>query len=199
MAQSPPPRPARQIWSESYAKGLSDDEVTQRTVDIYAGSVDPWHLSTEQHRFAETAGIIARRFGRVGRLLEIGCGEGYQSAWLARHCEHLTGTDISEEALERARKLVPEATFLISAVPSLPMPRDVARFDLAVACEVLYFAPDMRIAVERMRALAPRGLVTGLERKWKRFGTAVAGLPGLAIDRIESPENVWLVASWGEG
>jgi hypothetical protein len=75
----------------------------------------------------------------------------------------------------------------------------MARFDLAVACEVLYFAPDMRIAIERMRALAPRGVVTGLERKWRRFGAAVGDLPGLAIDRIESPENVWLVATWAEG
>lgn len=190
------PRPARQIWTDSYARGLSDAEVTKRTADIYASSVDPWHLSTEQQRFAETNAAIARRFGRVGRMLEIGCGEGYQTRWLAQLCDHLTGTDISDAALDRARALVPDAAFVISAIPDLPLPAATARFDLAVACEVLYFAPDMRAAIDRMRQLAPRGLVTGLERKWKRFGQAVEGLPGLAIDRITSPGNVWLVATW---
>jgi SAM-dependent methyltransferase len=197
MTKDTPP-PARQIWRQTYDRGLSDADVTARTAAIYAASIDPWHLSREQSRFADTNGIIERRFGRIGAMLEIGCGEGYQSAWLARLCDHLTGLDISEDALARARALLPSGRFLLSGLPDIPLPASTPRFDLAVACEVLYFAPDMTAAIARMRDLAPRGLVTGLERKWRRFGAAVDGLPNLAIDRIADADNTWLVATWQE-
>jgi len=42
---------------------------------------DPYNLrsAAEAHRFSETNRIIRANFGRVNRLLEIGCAEGYQS------------------------------------------------------------------------------------------------------------------------
>lgn len=198
MSSNPPSAPPRQIWSKTYDAGMSEADVRQRTADIYAAHVDPWHLAREQERFSQTNAVIERRFGRVVTMLEIGCGEGYQTVWLARLCDRIVGTDISEDALARARALVPAGTFTLSPLPELPLPAGLPALDLAVACEVLYFATDIGAAVTRMRALAPRGLVTGLERKWKRIGAAVNGLPGLAIERIVTAENTWLVATWDE-
>ena len=46
-------------------------------------------------------------------LLEIGCGTGKNTAWLAEHCEALTAIDFSEEMLKQARSKItdPKVTF----------------------------------------------------------------------------------------
>lgn len=197
-ATKPAAPAARRLWRADVDRALTAAERIAQTAAVYAAQADPWQLSREHARFAATNAIIASRFGRVGRLIEIGCGEGYQSAWLAQLCAHLVGVDISEAALERARRLVPTATFLISPMPELPLPPEQARFDLAVACEVLYESDDIGATIARMRGLAPRGLVTGLASKWRRFGPAIADLPGLAEDGFEADGHSYRVVSWSE-
>jgi SAM-dependent methyltransferase len=188
------------LLSSFYGRGLTAAETDARTLLLYEQHEDPWNLVTEDYRFAETNRLIAARFGRVGRLLEIGAGEGHQTRWLTRVADHVTGVDLSAAALERARMKAPEATFAEARLPDLELPSGLQlasdTFDLAVACEVLYFADDIGRVIGRMRQLAPRGLVTGLESKWRRFGPAVTDLPSLQIDRIEEADTVWLVASW---
>jgi SAM-dependent methyltransferase len=190
------------LMSSFYGRGLTAAESDARTVSLYEQHEDPWNLVTEDYRFAETNRLINSRFGRVGRLLEIGAGEGHQTRWLAQVADHVTGVDLSPAALERARLKAPAATFVEARLPELELPAapstEVAPFDIAVACEVLYFADDITQAVERMRQLAPRGLISGLETKWRRFGPAVADLPALQIERIVEADTVWLVATWDE-
>jgi SAM-dependent methyltransferase len=195
----PPKTPAaRRRWREDYAGAASSEDKAAQTAAVYAAHVDPWHLSREQARFAATNAIAEARFGKVESLLEIGCGEGYQTVWLARICERLVGADISADALGRARALVPSATFVLTGLPALRLPSPLAAFDLAVACEVLYYADDIGAAIRRMREIAPRGLVTALASKWRRFGPAVEGLPNLAHDQIEADGQVWRVVTWSE-
>ena len=186
------------LMSTYYGRGLTAAESDARTVALYERHEDPWNLVTEDYRFAETNRLIAARFQRIGRLLEIGAGEGHQTRWLTQVADHVTGVDLAPAALERARQKAPEATFAEARLPALTLPAGVEPFDLAVACEVLYFADDIGQAVQRMRQLAPRGLVSGLESKWRRFAPAVAGLPGLQVDRIVEADTVWLVATWNE-
>ena len=195
----PPSEPAaRRRWSSDVDRAQSAAHKIAQTAAVYAAHVDPWHLSREHARFAATNRIAEARFGRVGRLLEIGCGEGYQSVWLARLADRLVGVDISPDALARAAALVPGARFLIASLPALELPEGTAPFDLVAACEVLYVADDIGVAIRRMRELAPRGLVTAMASKWRRFGPAVEGLPGLVHDRIEADGHVWRVVTWSE-
>ena len=42
---------------------------------------------------------------RPGRALDLGCGEGADSVWLAEHGWHVTGVDIAATAISRARSL----------------------------------------------------------------------------------------------
>lgn len=49
------------------------------------------------------------------RVLDVGCGNGVPMARrLVEGCHQVAGLDISERQIERARKLVPGATFLVS-------------------------------------------------------------------------------------
>jgi SAM-dependent methyltransferase len=180
------------LLSSFYGRGLTAAETDAKTVALYEQHEDPWNLATEDYRFAETNRLITVQFGRVGRLLEIGAGEGHQTRWLTRVADHVTGVDLSTAALERARVKAP------ARLPELELPEDIAPFDLVIACEVLYFADDIGQAVTRMRQLAPRGLISGLEAKWRRFGPAVANLPALRMERIVEADTVWLVAMWDE-
>lgn len=51
-----------------------------------------------------------------GSCLEIGCGTGKNTRWLAEHCERLTGVDLSENMLERAKSLdLPSHVELVQA------------------------------------------------------------------------------------
>jgi SAM-dependent methyltransferase len=185
------------LMSSFYGPGLTAAETCARTIALYEQHEDPWNLVTEDYRFAETNRLIASRFGRVGRLLEIGAGEGHQTRWLTRIADHVTGVDLSPAALERARMKAPDATFAEARLPELDLSA-AAPFDLTIACEVLYFASDISQAVSRMRELAPRGLVSAVAEEWNRFGLAVAGLPALQVDRIVDGDSVWLVAHWDE-
>jgi len=56
------------------------------------------------------------QFGRVSSLLEIGCGEGHQSAQLQLVCDRLTGLDVSGRAVKRARGRCPGGEFLVGDV-----------------------------------------------------------------------------------
>lgn len=182
--------------STIYTKDLSEQEAADKTILLYATRVDPWNLAREKERFSLTNDIIKKRFHRVGRLLEIGAGEGFQTEWLCKVADQVTGIDLSPIALERARKRVPKANFLVSSLPHLPLSDDSLKFDVAVACEVLYFTDDIPLAISRMRQLAPNGLVTGLEKKWKRFGKALSNIKSLEVSRISTNNIQWLVATW---
>ncbi|MBA2719264.1 MAG: class I SAM-dependent methyltransferase [Chloroflexi bacterium] len=74
-----------------------------------------------------------------GDVLELGCGAGLpMTAALARG-RNLTGVDISEAQLERARANVPGATFLQADLTTLAWP--AGSFDAVVAFYVLTHVP----------------------------------------------------------
>jgi SAM-dependent methyltransferase len=70
-----------------------------------------------------------------GSALDLGCGEGGDSIWLARRGWRVTGVDISETALERARGEAERLGFEIDFESAdLAEWRPVAAYDLVSAC-----------------------------------------------------------------
>lgn len=61
--------------------------------------------------------------GHPGPILDVGCGEGYYSAGLARATgETLVGLDISKEAVRRAAGKYKDATWICGSAARLPVP-----------------------------------------------------------------------------
>lgn len=103
---------------------------------------DPWNMDSamERSRFEATNRVIEQAFGRVGSVLEIGCGEGHQTQHLARISDEQYGLDVSPAAIERARlRLATGAFRRRRPVPSSRGASWRHRFDLVTACEVLYY------------------------------------------------------------
>ena len=74
-----------------------------------------------------------------GRVIELGCGEGELTAWVARRGCRPVGVDISRKKIETARRRYPDLEFIASDVLDLEQP--AASFDTVVLAEILEHVP----------------------------------------------------------
>ncbi len=91
-------------------------------------------------------------------LLDVGCGTGEITARLAELFPQaaLTGIDLEEPHLERARRLCPRARF--EKGDALELQFGEATFDLAICRHLLQAVPDAgRVVREMVRVLKPGG------------------------------------------
>jgi peptidoglycan/xylan/chitin deacetylase (PgdA/CDA1 family)/SAM-dependent methyltransferase len=127
----------------------------------YFATEDPWNYSSlyEQEKYERQLEILPA--GPIARTLELACAEGHFTRQLAPLVGHLTATDISAIAIERARARCsdqPNVEFgvLDFAADTLP-----GEMDLIFCSEVLYYLDDLaelrRIARKFAAALAPGG------------------------------------------
>ncbi|MGI9952300.1 methyltransferase domain-containing protein [Moorellaceae bacterium AZ2] len=114
-------------------------------------------------------------------ILDIGCGTGNFSLELARRGVKVTGIDVSEPMLARAREKAAQegvaVRFLRSDARRLPFPDE--SFDAVVSVTALEFVPDLGAALqEAYRVLKTGGrLVVGLiggNSAWSRYYEAKA-------------------------
>jgi SAM-dependent methyltransferase len=127
---------------------------------------DPFRMASpkEQARFVETDRILREVLiapeEKVGSILEIGCGEGHQSEYLARRCARLTGLDVVSTAVERARIRVPAADLIVGDLYAQPWAQDRGRFDIVTAFEVIYYFRDIPGALATMSRLGRACMIT---------------------------------------
>lgn len=150
----------------------------------------------ERARFEATNRLIERAFGHVGSVLELGCGEGHQTQYLARLSDEQYGIDVSPQAVERARARLPSAKFAVTDVFGQPWGDESKRFDLVTACEVLYYLRDPAATIERMRHLGRCGLVTFFAPAARRVGPHLEPVPGLQKDWLYHGGTAWLAGWW---
>jgi SAM-dependent methyltransferase len=93
--------------------------------------------------------------GRVGRALDLGCGDGRLTAEL--DVAELVGADVSTVALERARSRLPDAE-LVKLQPDEPLPFGDNDFDLVLCAETVEHVRDVQLFMsEARRVLRPAG------------------------------------------
>ncbi len=117
----------------------------------------------EEHRYRTEWHIPeAARFDGAGglRVLEIGCGLGTDGAQFARAGAHYTGVDLTERAVELARRRFElfdlPGEFRTADAENLDFPS--ATFDLVYSHGVLHHTPDARRAAREIhRVLRPAG------------------------------------------
>ena len=98
---------------------------------------------------------FVRSLGRVGRALDVGCGDGRLTAHL--DAGELTGADVSAVALGRARARLPD-TRLVELEPDAPLPLGDGEFDLVLLAETLEHVRDVQLLLSEVRrVLVPGG------------------------------------------
>ncbi|TIO06214.1 trifunctional glycosyltransferase/class I SAM-dependent methyltransferase/polysaccharide deacetylase [Mesorhizobium sp.] len=170
----------------------------------YFATEDPWNYcsSYEQEKYERQLEILPA--GPIGRALELACAEGHFTRQLAPRVSHLTATDISAIAIERARARCsdqPNVEFGVLDFMADTLPGEM---DLIFCSEVLYYLDDLaelqRFAKKVVGALAPGGSFisahafvlrdnperTGFD--WNTFGAqaiseTLAGTEGLVLEQ----------------
>ncbi|MEY3297741.1 MAG: hypothetical protein RLZZ597_1001 [Cyanobacteriota bacterium] len=94
-------------------------------------------------------------------VLDLCCGSGQTTAFLVNYSQRVTGLDASPRSIERAKRNVPQATFVEGWAEAMPFEDD--RFDLVHSSAALHeMEPEQRqqIFMEVLRVLRPGGIVT---------------------------------------
>jgi len=95
------------------------------------------------------------------RALELGCGSGPYSAWLAGRGAQVVGLDLSQTmislAQERAREQGVRADFRVADIRD-PLPFSQAEFDLAFTATALHYVEDLSKTMKEVaRVMKPTG------------------------------------------
>ncbi len=120
----------------------------------YSGDELVWTSTPNQFLVGEAAGLPA------GRAVDLACGEGRNSIWLAEQGWVVTGVDFSPVGLAKAKRFADlwnvEVTWVESAVEEWTPPP--AGFDLVVMCYLQLPQPNRSAALAvAASAVAPGG------------------------------------------
>ncbi|MEZ4403797.1 MAG: class I SAM-dependent methyltransferase [Kofleriaceae bacterium] len=188
----------RRAWMKYALRKVRQNDAHDR-LDLAYTMPDPWHMASaqEQARFVETNALIERALGdHFGTLLEIGCGEGHQTQYLAALAGEVTGLDVSANAIARARARLPDVEFAVGDVYAQPWADAVGKFDLVTACEVIYYMSDMPKFLRTIDRLGRACLVTYFAPAARKVEAHVQAMPGVETGGFRFHDVEWIAAWW---
>jgi SAM-dependent methyltransferase len=119
---------------------VGDSVPVEYFVDLYKREIDPWKFETseyERRKYAATLSALPRL--RYRRALELGCSVGVFTSMLAPRCGHVLGTDVSPDALRRARHNCAGLRNVTLERRALPAEFPAGIFDLTTVCEIGFY------------------------------------------------------------
>lgn len=132
--------------------------------------------------------ILKGRFSLNDEILDAGCGDGRNIAWLVKHGYKVTVMDKSPEALEQLVKntMLPKSKAFATTIEEMPF--DKEQFDKIICSAVLHFAEGHehfhQMFYSLIRVLKTGGMIfirmtsdIGIEDKVKNLGCGVFHLP----------------------
>lgn len=124
---------------------IKDGKFIGKFEEMYQDFEDPWFQSEEaeiSYSRNDTIHTI-RRFG-LKNVIEAGCGLGNFTSKLNRMCEEtkITGLDVSETAIRKARKRFPEVSFVRGSILDLDKLFDLKAYDGIIFAEILWYVLD---------------------------------------------------------
>lgn len=135
----------------------------------YADLGDRWYTADDdpiallraeaRHRNPWIAEQIAVHVGHGVRVLDLGCGAGFLSNYLARRGHAVTGVDTTPENLAVARDHDPIGRVDYQCADALALPFADGSFDVVCAMDLIEHVEDpSRLVAEASRVLSPGGL-----------------------------------------
>lgn len=137
-------------WSEE-----SQKQWNERAESWHSQSSGMWESGSRK----EILPFLKKNIPTRSRICDLGCGDGYASSKLAREGFQVTGIDVSEEMITKARKQA-EGTptaFIRSDISSIPTPEE--SFDAVMAINSLEWTESpLSVLGEIKRILTPEGV-----------------------------------------
>jgi SAM-dependent methyltransferase len=121
-------------------------------------------------------GFLRARLEPGARVLDLGCGDGWMTAELARAGVAVTGVEVAQAAIDRARARDPELDLRLAPIDG-PLPLEDTCVDLVWASEVMeHVADTARWLSEVRRVLRPGGRLLLTTPNHSRLRLLVAGI-----------------------
>ena len=133
---------------------------------LVASRYEQWYMKRGQYAAnleKRLLGKLLARFPNTRTALEIGCGTGYFTRWLASQGLEVPGLDISPPMLREARRRGKQPCVLGDAID---LPFAARSFDLVVFVTSLEFVADQALALIEASRVARCGLVLGVLNRW---------------------------------
>jgi len=111
----------------------------------------------------ELLGKLLRLFPSAHSILEVGCGTGHFTRWMAESGLDAVGLDISEPMLNEARRLG-GAQYLTGDAHALPFPD--RSYDVTALITTLEFLADPARALAEAVRVARHGVLLGVLNRW---------------------------------
>jgi len=121
----------------------------------------PIRLQGERRRAEITASLLRPKGDE--RILDAGCGEGYQMSYIVERCTQVIGLDLSVERLKQAKNRVRNADLVCASSERLPFRPQI--FDKVMCLELLEHLNE------------PRKTILETESVLKEGGTLVVSVP----------------------
>jgi ubiquinone/menaquinone biosynthesis C-methylase UbiE len=160
----------------STSNPFDDPELAARYEGWYEGSGRSADVQ-EKRLLAE----LLRDFPEASTVLEVGCGTGHFTRWLAEQGYRVTGLDCSEAMLREARKCN-RTPYIFGDALALPLTD--RQFDLTALITTLEFVRDPQQALREALRVSAQGLLLGVLNRRSR----------LARQRKHSAKSPWDVA-----
>lgn len=185
------------VWRKLALRDVTASD-NYSALDRYYLLPDPWKMAseTEQARFALTDSLLARHSPAPASILELGCGEGHHSHYLARRTQQLFACDVSPRAIRRASRALPNVSFAVGDAFNLPWQPPGGRYELVVACELLYYVKDPAALIRRMSQLGHLCLVTFFAPATTLIARHLEGLTAIERGWLCWSSEVWLYVLW---
>ncbi|MBY0564342.1 MAG: class I SAM-dependent methyltransferase [Hyphomonadaceae bacterium] len=151
--------PQNQVWNQWNARVQREavlDDISRRQSDLMIS----WLRRLERRDLS---------------ILDAGCGSGWMCARLAEF-GHVTGVDLADEVLARAREHWPQITFLAGDFLDMDLPS----FDTVISLEVVSHVPDQAGYMAKVASLLNPG-------GW--FCIATQNRPVLELNKLPPPEG----------
>lgn len=128
--------------------------------------------------------------GKNACVLDYGCGSGYGANFIADHCSHITGVDISADAIHFASKNYskPNLKYLQVPVADQGIPFEDASFDVVLSFQVIEHIADTRPYLSEIRRVLKPG------------GVFICATPDRSTRLLPSqkPWNMWHVYEYDD-
>ena len=119
---------------------IKDGKFVGKFEEMYQKFSDPWEQSTrEKDSYEKLIGLEIIKKNNFSNVIELGCGLGHYTNSVKTFSKNAIGVDISETAIEKAKKNYPECDFLVSDIDNDSLYENV---DCIMMIEITWYVLD---------------------------------------------------------